>query len=90
MVFLMQLGLFSKKLNELTLKELAFLAGLTAGPNLFSPFKNIELANQRCNNVLRKMNYCKFITNDEMNNALNLPLEIKSPQIVIVKMSTMG
>jgi penicillin-binding protein 1A len=69
---------FSKKVYELTLKEAAFIAGLAASPNKLSPFRNFKLADERCNNVLRRMNYCKFITIDEMSETIKLKLNIKN------------
>lgn len=57
---------FSKDLNQLTLSEAAYLAGLTKSPTKFSPFGgNPEMAIQRRDDVLNLMRINKFITPEQ-------------------------
>ncbi len=46
---------FSKDLPELTVGEIAVLAGLIKAPNRYSPYRSVEAAAQRRNVVLGKM-----------------------------------
>ena len=43
---------FNKHLNQLTLPELALIAGLPQAPSVYSPFNNMDLAVQRRNQVI--------------------------------------
>ncbi|RUR76462.1 hypothetical protein PCC6912_42500 [Chlorogloeopsis fritschii PCC 6912] len=53
---------FSKSVNELTLSEIATIAGLPPAPNRFSPQVNLEAAKQRRNLVLQRMYEDGYIT----------------------------
>ncbi len=53
---------FSKDLSELTIGEMALLAGLIKAPNRYSPYRSIETATRRRNIVLAKMLEEGFIT----------------------------
>ena len=46
---------FNKSINELTLSEIAFLAGLPKAPNNYNPITNINAAKARRNYVLKPM-----------------------------------
>ena len=46
---------FSKPVGDLTLSEMATIAGLAPAPNVFSPAENPEAAKQRRNLVLQRM-----------------------------------
>ena len=46
---------FGKLINELTLSEVAMLAGLAPAPNFYSPYQNFDLAIQRRDKILRLM-----------------------------------
>ncbi len=46
---------FGKLISELTLSEVAMLAGLAPAPNFYSPYQNYELATQRRDKILRLM-----------------------------------
>ena len=52
---------FDKNLNELTLPEMALIAGLPQAPSVYSPYNNIELAKKRRNQVLGRMYKMKYI-----------------------------
>jgi penicillin-binding protein 1A len=70
---------FGKSLNELTLAEAAFLAGLPKSPNNYSPYKNPELAKRRQEHVLDRMLEAAFITDIERQQAAAQPLSFRSP-----------
>ncbi len=73
---------FNKKLNQLTLPELALLAGLPQAPSVYNPYNNKELAKQRRNQVLKRMLTMKYITEDEYNKAINAEIHLSSvPQL---------
>ena len=67
---------YNKDLKDLQLHEAAMLAGLPQGPNIYDPTKkdNVERATQRRNVVLSLMNRHGYITKDEMNNAIKIPV----------------
>jgi len=71
------LGYFGKSAKELTLPEAAMLAGLPKAPNTYSPFLYFERAKQRQAYVLSRMVEDKYITQIEMDNALNVPLKLR-------------
>ncbi len=67
---------FSKTVDELTLSEMAMIAGLPPAPSAFSPLVNLEAAERRRALTLRRMVSAGFITEAEMTAALAEPLEI--------------
>ncbi|BAQ63458.1 transglycosylase domain-containing protein [Geminocystis sp. NIES-3709] len=69
---------FSKSLDELTLGEIATLAGITPAPSIYSPLENPESATTRRNLVLTRMAEQGYITPEEAQIAIETPLEIKS------------
>jgi len=68
---------FSKSVDQLTIPEMATIAGLAPAPSLYSPAVNLEAAKQRRNIVLRRMQEDGVITASEKALAVNSPLEIK-------------
>lgn len=70
---------FNKKLNELTLGEMALIAGLPQAPSVYSPFNNLELAIKRRNRVLERMYKMHYIDKKTM----------KAAQAEEVKLTTM-
>lgn len=73
---------FNKKLNQLTLPELALLAGLPQAPSVYNPYNNKELARQRRNQVLKRMLTMKYITQDEYEKAIQADIKLSSvPQL---------
>ncbi|ASI77851.1 MULTISPECIES: PBP1A family penicillin-binding protein [Bacillus] len=62
---------YGKELKDLTLPEVAMLAGLPKAPNNYDPTKteNIERATERRNVVLKLMNRHGYITKAEMEEA---------------------
>ncbi|MBW4617919.1 MAG: penicillin-binding protein 1A [Cyanosarcina radialis HA8281-LM2] len=71
---------FSKKVDRLTLAEMAMLAGLPAAPHEFSPFVNKEVALKRRNLVLQEMQKGGYITSAEAEAAIRQPLNLKRSQ----------
>ncbi|PIV21625.1 MAG: penicillin-binding protein [Deltaproteobacteria bacterium CG_4_8_14_3_um_filter_45_9] len=53
---------FGKSVSEVSLDQMALLAGMIRGPEYYSPLKNPKLARERRNTVLRKMLEQKYIT----------------------------
>ncbi|MGI0481228.1 transglycosylase domain-containing protein [Geminocystis sp. CENA526] len=69
---------FSKSLDELTLPEIATIAGITPAPSLYSPLENPDKAKTRRNLVLNRMAQQGYITAEEAQSAIETPLEVKS------------
>ncbi|MCM1339591.1 MAG: PBP1A family penicillin-binding protein [Muribaculaceae bacterium] len=73
---------FNKKLSQLTLPELALIAGLPQAPSVYNPYNNKDLAIQRRNQVLKRMLTMKYITKDEYDKAIEADVKLSSvPQI---------
>ncbi|HEY9668509.1 MAG TPA: penicillin-binding protein 1A [Coleofasciculaceae cyanobacterium] len=68
---------FSKPVNELTVPEMAMLAGLPAGPSKFSPLSDPKAAKARRDEVLRRMHNNGFITKAQADAAIATPLATK-------------
>ncbi|UPR35528.1 PBP1A family penicillin-binding protein [Vibrio cyclitrophicus] len=62
---------FGKDLPELTLSEIATLAGMPKAPSTMNPIYSIERATHRRNVVLRRMLDEKYITQAEFDEARN-------------------
>jgi penicillin-binding protein 1A len=71
------IGYFGKSAKELTLPEAALLAGLPKAPNTYSPFLYFERAKQRQTYVLERMVEENYITQAEMDKAVNVPLILR-------------
>ncbi|TAF50360.1 MAG: penicillin-binding protein 1A, partial [Oscillatoriales cyanobacterium] len=65
---------FSKTVDQLTLPEMATIAGMPAAPSEYSPIVSPELARRRRNVILDRMADLKFITQDEAEAAKASPL----------------
>ena len=65
---------FNKSASELTLAESSMLAGIPQSPSNYSPLYNIELAKKRQKTVLSLMYNNETITENEMNDAINIEL----------------
>jgi len=73
---------FNKKLNQLTLPELALIAGLPQAPSVYNPYNNKDLAIQRRNQVLKRMLTMHYITEEQYNSAIKAGVRLSSvPQI---------
>ncbi len=75
---------FDKKVQDLTLSESAFLAGITAAPSTYSPYGPYPtLWKKRQKEVLNRMVTLGFITRKQADTALKQPVKFKSPRIAI-------
>lgn len=66
---------FGKHVENLTLSESAVLAGIIKGPNMFSPYSNLERSKERRNQVLELMLQKQFITEQHYKEALEEPIK---------------
>jgi penicillin-binding protein 1A len=69
---------FSKSVDQLTLSEIATIAGLAPAPNTYAPDKNPQLATARRNLVLQRMLEDGVITPEQKQAATQEPLTVKS------------
>lgn len=69
---------FSKSVDQLTLPEMALIAGLPPAPSVYSPLVNPEMSQKRRNLVLDTMAQLKFITPEAASQAKATPLGIKA------------
>ncbi|MDZ8186683.1 MAG: penicillin-binding protein 1A [Nostoc sp. ChiSLP02] len=69
---------FSKSPDQLSLAEMATIAGLAPAPSLYAPDKNPVAAKQRRNLVLQRMQEEKFITPEQRQAATQEPLTLKT------------
>lgn len=67
---------FSKTADQLTLPEMAMIAGMAPAPSVYSPLVDSVAAEQRRNVVLARMLDAEFITQAEMDAAIATPLTI--------------
>ncbi|MBW4443325.1 MAG: penicillin-binding protein 1A [Plectolyngbya sp. WJT66-NPBG17] len=68
---------FSKSVDQLTLGEMATIAGLPPAPSLYSPLVSLEKAQERRNVVLDKMVVAGYITEAESQAAQAETLAVK-------------
>ncbi len=69
---------FGKDVNQLNLAEMAMLAGLTKGPELYSPIKHLDRARERQHYVLQRMVTEGYISSAEAEHARRTPVVITS------------
>lgn len=73
---------FDKDLNELTLAEMALIAGLPQAPSVYSPLKNPDKAIKRRNQVLKRMYRNSYITKKQYKQAIDEKLKLnKKPRL---------
>ncbi len=65
---------FGKSYQELNIAEIALLAAMPKAPSSYNPFKKPDIALKRRNLVLQKMFEEGFITKEQYDSALNIPL----------------
>src|SRR5438067_3894053 len=68
---------FGKALDQLTLGEIAMLAGLPKAPSMYNPIANPQRAKQRQQYVLRRMGELGYITAAQYDEALKAPLRAR-------------
>ena len=74
---------FGKTLQQLTVEEVAMVAGLIKGPNSYAPTKHPELAKQRRDVVLRRLKELGLLTEDALNRAVKEPVRVTPPEDVL-------
>ncbi len=65
---------FGKNLDELTLSEMAVIAGLPKSPSTVNPLHSLKAATDRRNVVLGRMLETKVITREEYDEAIKTPV----------------
>ena len=68
---------YGKELNELTLAQMAMIAGLPKAPSALNPIRNPVRAKARRNVVLGRMLTEKYISQSEYQDAVNAPITAK-------------
>ncbi len=69
---------FNKNLNQLTLSEMALIAGLPQAPSIYSPYHDIDKAKKRRNQVLTRMYKMKYIDKETMEKAKAEPIKLST------------
>ena len=69
---------FAKHAKDLTVAEAAIIAGLPQAPSRYNPYHNLQQARQRQEYVLGQMRNLGWITEEQYQEALVEPLELKS------------
>ncbi|MDR2638392.1 MAG: PBP1A family penicillin-binding protein [Helicobacteraceae bacterium] len=64
------LGYFRKEIDELSLKEIAILAGIPQSPSAYDPTKNFSAALSRANIVVERMKALGWISDEEYQAAV--------------------
>ena len=67
---------FNKSVKQLSLPEIALIAGLPQAPSVYSPFNDIKKAEKRRNQVLKRMYKMRFITKDEYLSARKATIKL--------------
>ncbi len=73
---------FNKELNQLTLPEMALIAGLPQAPSVYSPYNNPTLAEKRRNQVLLRMYKMKYIDKATYDSAKKAPIRLSTMPIM--------
>lgn len=69
---------FNKNLKELTLPEMALIAGLPQAPSVYSPYNNLKLAEKRRNQVLLRMYKMHYIDKETYEKAKKAPIKLST------------
>ena len=69
---------FNKDLNQLTLSEMALIAGLPQAPSVYSPYHSLDLAKKRRNQVLLRMYKMKYIDKATYEKAKEEPIRLST------------
>jgi len=76
---------FKKHASELTLGEASLLAGLPNAPSMYNPYKNYQLAKKRQKKVLQSMVSNGYITDEQMQLAIEEELILNKTKKTSVK-----
>jgi len=71
---------FGKQVQQLTLGEMALLAGLPQAPSRYSPFDHLESARQRQRYVLNRMAADGYVSSEAARQAFLSPVQLKQPE----------
>ena len=74
---------FGKTLQDLTVEEVAMIAGLIKGPNSYAPTKHPEPAKQRRDVVLRRLRETGLLTEEAWKRAMNEPVRVTPPEDIL-------
>ncbi len=74
---------FGKSVGDLTVEEVALIAGLIKGPNTYSPLRDKDLAKRRRDVVLGRLRDAGRLTEEEWKNAVNQPLRVHPLQHLV-------
>jgi penicillin-binding protein 1A len=69
---------FNKRVEQLNLAEMAMMAGLVKAPSRYSPVNNLKRAKDRQAYVLTRMTELGFVSQEQKEKALQIPLKIQS------------
>ncbi|MDQ7068200.1 MAG: PBP1A family penicillin-binding protein [Sulfurimonas sp.] len=69
-------GYFHKRLEDLTLKEMAILVGLPKAPSTYAPTKNYDISMGRANRVIKRMYVLGWIDESTYESAL-----VENPEV---------
>lgn len=69
---------FNKDLKDLTLSEMALIAGLPQAPSVYSPYHSEELAKKRRNQVLLRMYKMRYINKETYKAAKAEPIKLST------------
>tara|TARA_Y100000589_G_scaffold332210_1_gene390275 strand:+ start:3524 stop:5290 length:1767 start_codon:yes stop_codon:yes gene_type:complete len=72
---------FGKLISELSLSEIALLAGLAPAPSIYNPYKNFDLSIKNRDNILNSMYLKGYISKKSLNSALNYEIKIKDKNL---------
>ncbi|MCQ2743565.1 MAG: PBP1A family penicillin-binding protein [bacterium] len=73
---------FNKDLKQLTLPEMALIAGLPQAPSVYSPYHSVDLAKKRRNQVLLRMYKMKYIDKVTYQKAKEEPIKLSTMPIM--------
>ncbi|RTE67241.1 penicillin-binding protein 1A [Amphritea opalescens] len=65
---------YGKNIGELSLAQVAMIAGLPKAPSAYNPITNPSRAIERRNWILKRMHSLSFINDEDYNNAKNEPV----------------
>ncbi len=68
---------FNKSIDDITLAEAAFLAGLPKAPSNYNPEKYYEKSKARRDYVIMRMLENGYISNEEAESAINIPIVLR-------------
>jgi penicillin-binding protein 1A len=68
---------FNKRIEQLNLAEIAMMAGLVKAPSRYSPVNNLKRAKDRQAYVLTRMAELHYISQEQKEKALRIPLKIQ-------------